>query len=355
MSKISVRDTLKDLKVFSSPSVEECLRVFRIGGSSKVKKFLKTKVGIQEHPSIWPSEGCQVVTVLAVWCDLNDNFVRNARENKIIVCGDPTLDQVNQHIENGTGGHFKNVIDDINGVIAMIVNTIYFKSSWASKFDKSMTRPSNFQGTAVMMMNGKKKVAKHRNGIALETQNDCHVVLTMDFNVNPFKILKARKDDIMISLPKFQVKQEGEITEILQKNFGTLFSSNPMEGSIYGPHRITKVIHGAMLKVDEDGAEATSHTAVIMKRGLSRHERIVFNRPFKAYIIFKKQILFEATVGLTDLEIVSENIRKKSSTLSDHVILNGEDNTGCPDTSKTRSHVSKKLKTIHNHTLEDNY
>ena len=87
---------------------------------------------------------------------------------------------------------------------------------------------------------------------------------------------------INLSLPKFEIKYEEELNEILmsmgmKEAFGSAdFSIMKKEKDIH----ISKVIHKTFIKVDEEGTVAAAVTAVVMARMMVRVNRMIVNHPF---------------------------------------------------------------------------
>ena len=87
-----------------------------------------------------------------------------------------------------------------------------------------------------------------------------------------------------MSLPKFEIKYEEELNEILmsmgmKEAFGSAdFSIMKKEKDIH----ISKVIHKTFIKVDEEGTVAAAATAVVMKATMMmiRVNRMMVNHPF---------------------------------------------------------------------------
>ena len=83
-------------------------------------------------------------------------------------------------------------------------------------------------------------------------------------------------------MPKFEIKYEGELKEILismgmKEAFGSAdFSVMKKEKDIH----ISKVIHKTFIKVDEEGTVAAAVTAVVMTRMMVRVNRMIVNHPF---------------------------------------------------------------------------
>ena len=56
-----------------------------------------------------------------------------------------TLKEINQQITDATNGLLKDTINQIDPmVVCVLVNTIYFKGLWASKFDAKKTTNMSF-------------------------------------------------------------------------------------------------------------------------------------------------------------------------------------------------------------------
>ena len=110
--------------------------------------------------------------------------------------------------------------------------------------------------------------------------------------------LSLREQKIMLSLPKFTMKCDFELSDVLTKaGMGTSFSTSanfkemsPEEG-LY----VSKVIHSTFIEVNETGTEAAAATAYIIGRSVSSNlQHIVLNHPFLYFIrdIKSGQLLF---------------------------------------------------------------
>jgi serine protease inhibitor len=63
--------------------------------------------------------------------------------------GDPAAkDRINAWVKEGTGGKIPSIVDEITGgEVMFLVNAVYFKGRWVTRFDPSATRPQPFHRT----------------------------------------------------------------------------------------------------------------------------------------------------------------------------------------------------------------
>ena len=102
-----------------------------------------------------------------------------------------------------------------------------------------------------------------------KTEKDINVYIK-NFSSDEYNnIIQGLKNDkIVLSLPKFEIRYEGEIKSILmamgmnQAFANADFSVMKKEKDI----SISRIIHKTFIKVDEQGTEAAAVTAVVMKR-----------------------------------------------------------------------------------------
>ena len=119
-----------------------------------------------------------------------------------------------------------------------------------------------------------------------KTQNDINAYInnfTGDVYNSIIKGLQNNK--IVLSLPKFEIRYEGEIKSVLmtmgmnQAFANADFSVMKKEKDIF----ISRVIHKTFIKVDEQGTEAAAVTAVVMKRMMAKSAPPIImnvNHPF---------------------------------------------------------------------------
>ena len=232
----------------------------------------------------------------------------------------------------------KNKIKDLIPVGAItsmtrlvLTNAIYFKGTWIMEFDKTKTRQENFttsQGETVkadmMSLTGDDvKFNYAEDGyvqilelpykgeevsmlILLPEEGDMG---TLEYSLDNEQLQEWKnmleETEVEVYLPKFEFDTKYFMKEDLSyMGMPTAFSEEADFSGMTGEKDlfISKVIHQAYVKVDEEGTEAAAATAVIMKNeSIAAPMKKVFraDRPF-IFIIQKKNtgnILFMGRVS----------------------------------------------------------
>ncbi len=206
---------------------------------------------------------------------------------------------INEFISNQTNGKIpeiipKNVITSLTRLI--ITNAIYFKGTWKYKFDKNETREANFYVTPdnpvkVQMMH---MYPEHRDfnyadlGFAqvleLPYRGNLSMIIILPNKTNSSiqdvegrltlpsldswlsKMHKMHYISI-IAIPKFEF-HTGYALSGYMKKMGITDLFDPTSANLYGISdrglSVTKVLHKAYVKVDEEGTEAAAATAVVI-------------------------------------------------------------------------------------------
>lgn len=222
--------------------------------------------------------------------------------------------QINNWVEGKTNSKIKDLIkpgllDHLTRLV--LVNAIYFKGNWANPFDKNHTKDAPFwlsfaQQTSVPMMTQKglfgymensniqalelSYASKSQNSDSIETSSYSENALSMvillprqrdglanletmltDTNLDQW-LADLRWKKVKISLPKFKISAEFELSKTLEKMgmadaFGEKADFSGMDGS--KKLQISEVVHKAFVDVNEEGTEAAAATGVmITTRGL---------------------------------------------------------------------------------------
>ena len=220
-----------------------------------------------------------------------------------------SANQVNSWCSKATNNTINKIVDDINDVLMILINAIYFKGNWEKKFDAKLTDKLPFYNfnkeekiTDFMHMNNNFDYFEDENVQAIQinySEDNLKALIILpkgekDIN-NYIKIFNKKiyeniikglfNQKIDLSLPKFEIKYEEELNEILmsmgmKEAFGSAdFSIMKKEKDIH----ISKVIHKTFIKVDEEGTVAAAVTAVVMKARMKmmiRVNRMMVNHPF---------------------------------------------------------------------------
>lgn len=274
--------------------------------------------------SIWSRLGFPVKSDFLQVNKLNFNA-----EIKEADFNDPnTLKQINGWCAKNTNNKITEIIDYIPGDAVMyLINAIYFKGIWCSKFKESNTSDRNFyteKGVKqVKMMSQKSEFnyASDENADYLELPygNKSFSMITMlpregktvddvILNLNQDSWSAALENmysvEVNLQLPRFKTECKYMLHEEILPSMGMELPFGPgadfsgiSDVSVF----ISRVIHKTYLEVNEKGTEAAAVTAVEMKEssaGLGPRNYIV-DKPFVLAIYEKSTgvILFIGKIG----------------------------------------------------------
>ncbi|XP_066247831.1 antichymotrypsin-2-like isoform X3 [Euwallacea similis] len=205
---------------------------------------------------------------------------------------------INQWVEDKTQEKIKDLItpDLLNSATRLVlVNAIYFKGTWASKFNKELTQKEKFylndnDTIEVQMMNAKGKyfykedetldakvlelpysnsdvsllviLPNKRNGIANLEKKLAETDLTK-ITENMFK------PEVVVKLPKFKIETTIDLKKPLEKiGLGEIFTNKAnFSGMLESPEQlfVSEVIQKAFIEVNEEGTEAAAATGLIIQ------------------------------------------------------------------------------------------
>lgn len=187
------------------------------------------------------------------------------------------------------------VLDHLTRLV--LVNAVYFKGDWQKKFDVKDTKEEDFHVSATetvrvpLMHKSKAKlwygVNQDLNCQAIELpyagdRLSMFVILPiavdglgkLESSLSAGELLDARERfrmqlrDVHVWLPKFKLDEQLGLTEILAKmGITDMFNKNVADFSgIDGTRElyVSKVLHQAVVDVNEEGTEAAAATAVVM-------------------------------------------------------------------------------------------
>ena len=231
--------------------------------------------------------------------------------------GNPqTLSEINGWVDKSTEGKIKDAINQIGPEIVMLlINAIYFKGEWVTRFDEAQTRKQDFflpQGNTVSvdMMStsgnfsyysgencqvarlpyGRDKIAMYvflpNEGVSL----DSFIASLNQTVLNEYISRLESVGDLAVKLPKFKVEYGLKSLNSVLEKLGMGIAFEPSEANFSGIAStaqqnlyISYVDHKAIVEVNEEGTEAAAVTVVGIGQTTSlRHEppSFVVDRPF---------------------------------------------------------------------------
>jgi len=264
----------------------------------------KTKLDINN--SIWIRKG-EVI---------NENFLNINREvfdayvSEIDFSEKDSVDKINNWIDNATNGKIQKMIESpISPEILMyLINAVYFKGEWTEKFDKKHTFKTKFyieEGKTkdVMMMNRKGeveygkgdnfKVAKLPYGdgnISMYCMLPDEGISIDDFiesmDLDTWQTIKEnvyKTEDVVLQIPRFNIEYgiKNLNDSLSMLGMEEAFSYRADFSGIRDGIFISRVLHKAVIEVNEEGSEAAAATVVEMKESaMAEPIEFIANRPF---------------------------------------------------------------------------
>ncbi|MFB9843091.1 serpin family protein [Mucilaginibacter ginsenosidivorans] len=255
-----------------------------------------------------------------------DSTYFNARVQSLDFKAPASVTTINDWVSNQTNGKIKELLQEISDdEVMFLVNAIYFKSTWKSKFDPANTRKLPFynDGTNsvqadfmqddisynaytdnnVQLIELPYSNEKYSMVIALPNENKTLADLIPMLNSDNWNdwVSKLSPTKRSIYIPKFTFTYSVNLNSTLTNlGMGVAFTKaadftriNPA-----GNLLITKVLHKAYVGVDESGTEAAGATSVGVGTTTAQQPMLV-NKPFVFVIREMKTglILFTGTVN----------------------------------------------------------
>ncbi len=323
--------------------LEEFIQVLRYGGmgveeaneaAQSLTKFLlelDPKVRLSIANAIWYKQEWEVHPEF-------EETVRNSFGAEVVGLdmGNPqSVNVINNWIEQNTEGLIKDMLDAIPANAAMyLVNPIYFKADWKYRFNASNTREAPFHVSpgdevAVDMMRMEEAASmryfsdggleyleipystgQYNMGVIISDEFDLDDKL-QDFSFEDLEYWRenATEANFILQMPKFKLryKMEKMNEDLMALGLEKPFYPSPMNFTKLFAHPtdpmyISRVIHDALIEVDERGSEAPAATIVeVSYTSVGPHQPRVFalDKPFVFLIQDKHSgaILFMGKLG----------------------------------------------------------
>ncbi len=224
-------------------------------------------------------------------------------------------DSLHNWMDSMTGNFLKDQTQNLNfsdEMITAIVTTIYFKDSWVNSFNKNSNTEDTFRGAdgnqTVTYMNASNRGTLYRGSdytaSSLSMNNGYSMLFILpDEGKNPEDLMKDGDalDFILSSenapngghgivnytVPKFDISSQLELSKTMSAlGVKDVFSDKTADFSPLTTERtdisVSSILHGARVKIDEDGCEAAAYTAITVGATAMPTEiyDFVLDRPF---------------------------------------------------------------------------
>ena len=285
----------------------------------------KTTIGIAN--SIWYRQG---ETVKAPFIEANRTYYD--AEVQALDFSSPTIvGTINGWCAQKTNNKIKEIVKQVDPTTFMyLINAVYFKGAWTTRFEKKNTRSGDFRRAdgstqQVQMMNLK-------DTFRCASSNVCDY-LEMDYGNHAFSMVimlpkdgKTTRDAmaaldgqtwakameslaeayVIVKLPRFKAECEYPMHEHILPDMGMKLPFNPELADLsgiadigaFGRLFISSVIHKTFVQVDEEGTEAAAVTSIDIV-GSNESSFFIVDRPFLFAIREKSTgvILFIGEIG----------------------------------------------------------
>ncbi|MEA3422232.1 MAG: serpin family protein [Bacillota bacterium] len=239
--------------------------------------------------SIWYREG---EVIKEEFIDVNKEFY-DAKVSALNFSDDKSVDTINNWINDSTKGKIEKMLTPPidPDVIMYLINAIYFKGEWTDEFDESNTYSTDFKNIdnekeSIEMMQRKGEVAYTESAdykavrlpygqektamyVVLPSEDTYINAFIQEFDIDKFDEIKENMmitDDVNLQIPKFKLEygiknlNDSLISLGMASAFDTFANFDKIREDIF----ISRVLHKAVIEVNEKGSEAAAVTVVEM-------------------------------------------------------------------------------------------
>ena len=219
-------------------------------------------------------------------------------------------DEINQWISDATKKKIEKMIDSpiSPDIVMYLINAIYFRGDWATQFDTKNTFGSTFHAgngstSEVMMMSrfGKVEYGQGEDFKAVRLpygsgKAAMYCILPEEaasisdsvasFDTDKWKAVRdsiSERDDVQLQLPRFKLEYgiKNLNDSLTALGMGEAFSDTADFSGIRDGLCISRVLHKAVIEVNEKGSEAAAATVVEMRETVAAEPlTFIADRPF---------------------------------------------------------------------------
>jgi len=217
------------------------------------------------------------------------------------------LPEINGWVKRKTEGKIDRILEELSpNSVCVLLNAIYFKGTWESRFKKSDTREAPFKVSAdkqvtvpLMYQEGSFRIISGQDFQAISIPykgNNLSMVVLLPDNVDGLAALEKQADDqklaellarldkqrprkVFLFLPKFKLETGYDLVGPCEAlGMKDAFKADIADfrgmGWPIGDLWISQIKHKAVVEVNEEGTEAAAATAVEMATKSARHDTV---------------------------------------------------------------------------------
>ena len=182
----------------------------------------------------------------------------NAKAEALDFGAPETLDHINGWAKEKTNGMIPNILDEIDPyMVSYLLNAIYFKADWASKFDKNNTKTESFTTD-----NGKTELPlMHQNVLINYVNNGVYSAIKMPYGNGYW--------DMTVMLPEDGKTTDDIISQLSSRGFNDVEGFYRTMGGVFKPYEVDLKLPRYETESDTKDVP-TGLTGLLQKMGINR-------------------------------------------------------------------------------------
>ncbi|KAK2847443.1 hypothetical protein Q5P01_010442 [Channa striata] len=204
-----------------------------------------------------------------------------------------SVQQINDWVEKATQGKITEILSALPAnLLLVLINAIHFKGEWKARFDPRFTSRGVFYLDDKHMVDVEvMEDAKHPLSLFIDNELEAQVAsfpfqksmsllvvmptsgqmnissLSGKLNISDLYNRLPKERTVQVKVPKFKLEYAQELQEVFTKlGLGEVFSSPNLAEIADGPLLVSSVMHKSSMEINEEGAEGSAATAVVISR-----------------------------------------------------------------------------------------